>query len=104
MSTRRLLLSRSKFSNSSTMAILASIGDMGMAGASGDGLLDLVSGEACSCRQCLHSQRSYRGSAVFQSSRNRSVSYTHLRAHETPEHLVCRLLLEKKKKNNNNLD
>src|SRR5678815_6072850 len=27
----------------------------------------------------------------------RSVSYTHLRAHETPEHLVCRLLLEKKK-------
>eukprot|EP00658_Telonema_sp_P-2_P040689 TRINITY_DN29093_c0_g1_i1.p1 TRINITY_DN29093_c0_g1~~TRINITY_DN29093_c0_g1_i1.p1 ORF type:complete len:112 (-),score=17.05 TRINITY_DN29093_c0_g1_i1:21-356(-) len=25
------------------------------------------------------------------------VSYTHLRAHETPEHLVCRLLLEKKK-------
>eukprot|EP00658_Telonema_sp_P-2_P030448 TRINITY_DN22990_c0_g1_i5.p1 TRINITY_DN22990_c0_g1~~TRINITY_DN22990_c0_g1_i5.p1 ORF type:complete len:167 (-),score=59.20 TRINITY_DN22990_c0_g1_i5:73-573(-) len=26
------------------------------------------------------------------------VSYTHLRAHETPEHLVCRLLLEKKKK------
>eukprot|EP00658_Telonema_sp_P-2_P072409 TRINITY_DN61551_c0_g1_i1.p1 TRINITY_DN61551_c0_g1~~TRINITY_DN61551_c0_g1_i1.p1 ORF type:complete len:131 (+),score=34.05 TRINITY_DN61551_c0_g1_i1:205-597(+) len=30
------------------------------------------------------------------------VSYTHLRAHETPEHLVCRLLLEKKKKNKNN--
>eukprot|EP01015_Nassula_variabilis_P031886 TRINITY_DN7291_c0_g1_i2.p2 TRINITY_DN7291_c0_g1~~TRINITY_DN7291_c0_g1_i2.p2 ORF type:complete len:129 (+),score=49.44 TRINITY_DN7291_c0_g1_i2:61-447(+) len=28
--------------------------------------------------------------------RIRSVSYTHLRAHETPEHLVCRLLLEKK--------
>eukprot|EP00658_Telonema_sp_P-2_P017697 TRINITY_DN16898_c0_g1_i1.p1 TRINITY_DN16898_c0_g1~~TRINITY_DN16898_c0_g1_i1.p1 ORF type:complete len:115 (+),score=30.76 TRINITY_DN16898_c0_g1_i1:66-410(+) len=26
-----------------------------------------------------------------------TVSYTHLRAHETPEHLVCRLLLEKKK-------
>eukprot|EP00658_Telonema_sp_P-2_P058542 TRINITY_DN47039_c0_g1_i1.p2 TRINITY_DN47039_c0_g1~~TRINITY_DN47039_c0_g1_i1.p2 ORF type:complete len:106 (-),score=19.80 TRINITY_DN47039_c0_g1_i1:91-408(-) len=25
------------------------------------------------------------------------VSYTHLRAHETPEHLVCSLLLEKKK-------
>eukprot|EP00658_Telonema_sp_P-2_P058445 TRINITY_DN46939_c0_g1_i1.p2 TRINITY_DN46939_c0_g1~~TRINITY_DN46939_c0_g1_i1.p2 ORF type:complete len:110 (-),score=14.76 TRINITY_DN46939_c0_g1_i1:15-344(-) len=24
------------------------------------------------------------------------VSYTHLRAHETPEHLVCRLLLEQK--------
>ena len=28
------------------------------------------------------------------------VSYTHLRAHETPEHLVCRLLLEKKKPTN----
>src|SRR5678816_4715519 len=27
-----------------------------------------------------------------------AVSYTHLRAHETPEHLVCRLLLEKKNK------
>src|SRR5665254_1264 len=26
------------------------------------------------------------------------VSYTHLRAHETPEHLGCRLLLEKKKR------
>ena len=26
-----------------------------------------------------------------------AVSYTHLRAHETPEHLVCRLLLENKK-------
>src|SRR5678815_3894388 len=24
------------------------------------------------------------------------LNYTHLRAHETPEHLVCRLLLEKK--------
>eukprot|EP00658_Telonema_sp_P-2_P030235 TRINITY_DN22871_c0_g1_i3.p1 TRINITY_DN22871_c0_g1~~TRINITY_DN22871_c0_g1_i3.p1 ORF type:complete len:207 (+),score=48.47 TRINITY_DN22871_c0_g1_i3:159-779(+) len=31
------------------------------------------------------------------------VSYTHLRAHETPEHLVCRLLLEKKKKNKMNM-
>ena len=28
-----------------------------------------------------------------------AVSYTHLRAHETPEHLVCRLLLEKKNTN-----
>ena len=27
-----------------------------------------------------------------------SVSYTHLRAHETEADLVCRLLLEKKKK------
>eukprot|EP00831_Metopus_contortus_P077576 TRINITY_DN7314_c0_g1_i4.p1 TRINITY_DN7314_c0_g1~~TRINITY_DN7314_c0_g1_i4.p1 ORF type:complete len:447 (-),score=77.38 TRINITY_DN7314_c0_g1_i4:16-1311(-) len=32
---------------------------------------------------------------------DRAVSYTHLRAHETSLHLVCRLLLEKKKKNLN---
>eukprot|EP00658_Telonema_sp_P-2_P006380 TRINITY_DN12427_c0_g1_i1.p1 TRINITY_DN12427_c0_g1~~TRINITY_DN12427_c0_g1_i1.p1 ORF type:complete len:881 (+),score=243.92 TRINITY_DN12427_c0_g1_i1:166-2808(+) len=32
-----------------------------------------------------------------------AVSYTHLRAHETPEHLVCRLLLEKKKKTHNKI-
>ena len=31
-----------------------------------------------------------------------TVSYTHLRAHETVLDLVCRLLLEKKKKNSNN--
>ena len=31
-----------------------------------------------------------------------SVSYTHLRAHETVLELVCRLLLEKKKKTNHN--
>src|SRR5659263_228405 len=30
----------------------------------------------------------------------KTVSYTHLRAHETRHDLVCRLLLEKKKKNN----
>ncbi|WDT36799.1 hypothetical protein PVA38_11215 [Streptococcus pneumoniae D39] len=30
--------------------------------------------------------------------RHGSVSYTHLRAHETVLDLVCRLLLEKKKK------
>src|SRR5678815_878530 len=36
--------------------------------------------------------------AVFITTEGiRSVFYTHLRAHETPEHLVCRLLLEKKK-------
>ena len=32
-----------------------------------------------------------------------AVSYTHLRAHETPEHLVCRLLLEKKKYQRTNI-
>ena len=34
----------------------------------------------------------------FTGGTSEAVSYTHLRAHETPEHLVCRLLLEKKKK------
>ena len=33
-----------------------------------------------------------------------SVSYTHLRAHETTLHLVCRLLLEKKKMRDPRLD
>eukprot|EP00831_Metopus_contortus_P029484 TRINITY_DN24255_c0_g1_i1.p2 TRINITY_DN24255_c0_g1~~TRINITY_DN24255_c0_g1_i1.p2 ORF type:complete len:100 (+),score=26.60 TRINITY_DN24255_c0_g1_i1:53-352(+) len=38
--------------------------------------------------------------ALLEASENsiRTVSYTHLRAHETSLHLVCRLLLEKKKK------
>src|SRR5678816_4084632 len=30
---------------------------------------------------------------IIQYQISMSVSYTHLRAHETPEHLVCRLLL-----------
>src|SRR5678815_981244 len=34
---------------------------------------------------------------AWTSEAHRQMSYTHLRAHETPEHLVCRLLLEKKK-------
>src|SRR5678815_6065090 len=33
--------------------------------------------------------------ACVSTNPGRTVSYTHLRAHETPEHLVCRLLLEK---------
>eukprot|EP00831_Metopus_contortus_P010617 TRINITY_DN14149_c0_g1_i2.p2 TRINITY_DN14149_c0_g1~~TRINITY_DN14149_c0_g1_i2.p2 ORF type:complete len:109 (+),score=30.80 TRINITY_DN14149_c0_g1_i2:124-450(+) len=36
--------------------------------------------------------------ALFFEDRIEAVSYTHLRAHETSLHLVCRLLLEKKKK------
>jgi len=34
----------------------------------------------------------------FLNTRHESVSYTHLRAHETKANLVCRLLLEKKNK------
>src|SRR5678815_5961758 len=41
---------------------------------------------------------------VFYSSSVCAVSYTHLRAHETPEHLVCRLLLEKKNQLCNGFD
>src|SRR5678816_3285918 len=36
------------------------------------------------------------GDGVIAINATIPVSYTHLRAHETPEHLVCRLLLEKK--------
>ena len=41
----------------------------------------------------------YHGNSPSQN--NKSVSYTHLRAHETVLDLVCRLLLEKKKKQPN---
>ena len=43
-------------------------------------------------------QERERGITIQSACVTTSVSYTHLRAHETPEHLVCRLLLEKKKK------
>ena len=38
-----------------------------------------------------------RGCLLCRASCTESVSYTHPRAHETPEQLVCRLLLEKQK-------
>src|SRR5665648_270109 len=38
------------------------------------------------------------GPAIVAPNHFSSVSYTHLRAHETRHDLVCRLLLEKKKK------
>src|SRR5680860_1780514 len=40
----------------------------------------------------------YRNAHTALPLRPGSVSYTHLRAHETDSYLVCRLLLEKKKK------
>eukprot|EP00658_Telonema_sp_P-2_P004716 TRINITY_DN11750_c0_g1_i5.p1 TRINITY_DN11750_c0_g1~~TRINITY_DN11750_c0_g1_i5.p1 ORF type:complete len:109 (+),score=33.48 TRINITY_DN11750_c0_g1_i5:259-585(+) len=46
----------------------------------------------------LENLRAQRESLQRSRAKNKPVSYTHLRAHETPEHLVCRLLLEKKKK------
>eukprot|EP00658_Telonema_sp_P-2_P046716 TRINITY_DN34998_c0_g1_i1.p1 TRINITY_DN34998_c0_g1~~TRINITY_DN34998_c0_g1_i1.p1 ORF type:complete len:216 (-),score=50.66 TRINITY_DN34998_c0_g1_i1:91-738(-) len=47
-------------------------------------------------RSKYNSVRDYLDDDSEDDSEN-TVSYTHLRAHETPEHLVCRLLLEKKK-------
>eukprot|EP00826_Nyctotherus_ovalis_P003887 TRINITY_DN10806_c0_g1_i13.p1 TRINITY_DN10806_c0_g1~~TRINITY_DN10806_c0_g1_i13.p1 ORF type:complete len:111 (+),score=17.90 TRINITY_DN10806_c0_g1_i13:76-408(+) len=45
----------------------------------------------------LHSALPY-GNGLGDLHDQGPVSYTHLRAHETSLHLVCRLLLEKKKK------
>ena len=46
--------------------------------------------------------RSHGGAGIAVAEGSGAVSYTHLRAHETPEHLVCRLLLEKKKTHTTN--
>ena len=43
-------------------------------------------------------RREYWVTKIIKEADTRPVSYTHLRAHETPEHLVCRLMHEKKKK------
>src|SRR5674536_232294 len=48
-------------------------------------------------RRLRHRSALGHGDARAPACRQHPVSYTHLRAHETPEHLVCRLLLEKKK-------
>src|SRR5450756_2594465 len=45
-----------------------------------------------------HLPHSPQGFGSLSVHTKRSVSYTHLRAHETRHDLVCRLLLEKKKK------
>ena len=58
----------------------------------------LVEGEMIKEKNFISAQKAeYRTSFIVI-----SVSYTHLRAHETGAYLVCRLLLEKKKKNNTN--
>ena len=69
------------------------------AGAEIVGVADLDEGKARECSRAYGIQRSFRDlGALVEQSKPEAVSYTHLRAHETPEHLVCRLLLEKKKK------
>ena len=74
------------------------------------GTLTDNNGRKASFRNCVlvmttnsGAQEMARESMGFQKQDNASdgseaVSYTHLRAHETPEQLVCRLLLDKKKK------
>src|SRR5674536_283128 len=54
-------------------------------------------GRACGVRAGGANRCGTRHQEAFLSSRA-ATSYTHLRAHATPEHLVCRLLLEKTKK------
>ena len=45
----------------------------------------------------LRNSPEFRTKVTIEAKRLIPVSYTHLRAHETSAHLVCRLLLEKKK-------
>ena len=68
--------------------------------------------ESANCKQCLLQNKiigrltvdsepldtgCYRNCIQHGGNSTETVSYTHLRAHETSLHLVCRLLLEKKK-------
>src|SRR5678815_1311248 len=57
---------------------------------------DVFGSRRCDCGHQLQAalrQISEEGNGVLLYMRQEAVSYTHLRAHETPEHLVCRLLL-----------
>src|SRR5450756_2724535 len=56
------------------------------------------SGDNSPARGKKHLPSTLNPSARISFSITGSVSYTHLRAHETRHDLVCRLLLEKKKK------
>ena len=54
--------------------------------------------ESDPCDICSNSSRDHSQICVVEEPHDvYAVSYTHLRAHETREDLVCRLLLEKKK-------
>src|SRR5680860_1154443 len=51
--------------------------------------------------ELLDLSKKFKFNIVVSGHTHISVSYTHLRAHETDSYLVCRLLLEKKKKKQN---
>src|SRR5665647_648066 len=53
---------------------------------------------SCTYHDCSRRSKSQCTWAGYYQDSYKSVSYTHLRAHETDSYLVCRLLLEKKKK------
>src|SRR5665213_4275913 len=53
---------------------------------------------AATAAACLYPEGQWEAETVGNPHDEGSVSYTHLRAHETGRNLVCRLLLEKKKK------
>src|SRR5678815_5632550 len=64
-----------------------------------DGAIACFSSSLVPIARMLIARRSSRPGVMCHSHHGCSaemkpVSYTHLRAHETPEHLVCRLLLE----------
>eukprot|EP00831_Metopus_contortus_P001246 TRINITY_DN10455_c0_g1_i7.p1 TRINITY_DN10455_c0_g1~~TRINITY_DN10455_c0_g1_i7.p1 ORF type:complete len:112 (-),score=43.82 TRINITY_DN10455_c0_g1_i7:37-372(-) len=61
----------------------------------------LVGSEMCIRDRPQRVKAPYTVSTKLTEAFSESVSYTHLRAHETSLHLVCRLLLEKKKKKKN---
>ena len=91
-------------------ALTSYAGQLAIPAASGNTHLARFSGVASAqagllllCDRLWHNSGFTITSTGAQTVNSAAVSYTHLRAHETPEHLVCRLLLEKKKKNTKKL-
>ena len=66
-------------------------------GASADGEQAASAGEQSAETKIALLYRSFMDTERIETLGTEPVSYTHLRAHETSLHLVCRLLLEKKK-------
>ncbi len=60
-------------------------------------LIAMMASGLVACAQSTAPQEDSRLKEAYSACINTCLLYT-FRAHETPEHLVCRLLLEKKKK------